>query len=84
MNIHNYGYIYRIAGNFQRNLILKILKRQFRISKLKMATEIFQRIKLSEDEQIESVLSKVNGALSQLMPSSMMTITIMFTRGCHS
>ena len=43
----------------------------------------FKRIELSADEQIESVLSKANGALSQLMPSSMMTITIMFTHGCH-
>ena len=44
----------------------------------------FKRIELSTDEQIESVLSTANGALSQLMPSSMMTITIMFTHGCHS
>ena len=44
----------------------------------------FRRIEPSADEQIESVLSKANGALSQLMPSSMMTITIMFTHGCHS
>ena len=43
----------------------------------------FKRIEPSADEQIESVLSKANGALSQLMPSSMM-ITIMFARGCHS
>ena len=36
----------------------------------------FKRIELSADEQIESVLPKANGALSQLMPSSMMMITI--------
>ena len=36
----------------------------------------FKRIDPSADEQIESVLSKANGALSQLMSSSMMTITI--------
>ena len=44
----------------------------------------FKRVEPSADEQIEFVLSKANGALSQLMPSSMMTITIMFARGCHS
>ena len=38
----------------------------------------FKRIEPSADKQIESVLSKANGALSQLIPSSMMTITIMF------
>ena len=44
----------------------------------------FKRIEPSADEQIESVLSKANGALPQPMSSSMMTITIMFARGCHS
>ena len=44
----------------------------------------FRRIEPSADEQIECVLSKANSALSQLMPSLMMTITIMFIRGCHS
>ena len=43
----------------------------------------FKRIDPSADEQIESVLSKANGVLSQLMPS-MMTVTIMFAHGCHS
>ena len=44
----------------------------------------FKRIEPSADEQIESVLSKANGALSQLMPSLIITITVMFARGCHS
>ena len=44
----------------------------------------FKRIEPSADEQIESILSKANGALSQLMSSSMMTIMIMFAYGCHS
>ena len=44
----------------------------------------FKRIEPSTDEQIESVLSKANGALSQLIPSLMMTIMIMLARGCHS